>query len=149
MTTLACTVFFDRCHPRIEIAVIPIPDPPRLIPQPLPTSSSSGRQSLPVGLLTLASIPVLLACTIGGGALGAAVHPWLAIPAGIVGFSIGMGLTQGSIVMCGVVLAIFYGAVSFVFSGGLEMDNRSGSSLLAVIVAASILGVTYAAKNDR
>jgi len=129
--------------------VIPIPDPSRLIPRRLPTSSDSGRHSLPVGLLTLASIPVLLACTIGAGVLGAAVSPWLAIPAGFVGFCIGMGLTQQSIVICGLFEAIFYAAVAFVLTGGAETNGRNASTLLAAIVAAIILGITYAAKNER
>jgi hypothetical protein len=128
--------------------VIPIPDPSRLVPPRLPVYSSAGRHSFAVGLLALASFPVLLAFAIGAGALGAALSPWLAIPAGIIGLSIGMGLTQGPIVLCGVFEAIFYAAVAFVFTGGLETHNRDSSTILAAIVAAILLGLTYTARND-
>lgn len=129
--------------------MIHIPDPSRLVTHRLPMSSGSGRQSLPAGLLTLGSIPVLLVCIIGGGALGAAAIPWLAIPAGIAGFSTAMGLTQESIVVCGVVEAIFYGGIAFIFTGGLETHDRGTSTALAAVVAAMILGLTYVARNER
>lgn len=130
--------------------MIPIPDPSRLVPPRMPPSSSGGgRHSLPVGLLTLGSLPVLLAGTVGAGMLGAALSPWLAIPAGLIGFGIAMGLTQESIVVCGVVEAIFYAAITFLFSDGMVADQRDSSLILAGTVAAIILGLTYTARRER
>ncbi len=129
--------------------MIPIPDPSRLFPQRLPRSSGSGRHSIPVGLLTIASIPVFIASAIFAGLLAAAWSPWLGIPAGILGFSIGMGLTQESIVVCGITEAIFYSAVMFIFSGGLESADRTSPITGAAVVATTILCLTYAALKDR
>lgn len=130
--------------------MFPIPDPSRLFPRKSPPSAGSGRRSAISDLLALASFPMMLAGTIAAGALGAKLTPWLAIPAGFVGLALTMALLE-SLILCGIVEAVFYSAVTFVFSGGLDEANPRPNLIAAILVAALFLYATYSAwrKGDR
>ncbi len=121
--------------------MIPIPDPSRLLP-PRVAHKSYGPTSLSEGLLALAGIPMLLAFTVGLGAIGNNFSSWLTIPGGLLGFALAMGIIESTIV-CGVVEAIFYGGITFVFSGGMEKTEPGSSVAAAIVVAGVFLFATH------
>ena len=121
--------------------MFPIPDPSRLLP-PKVAPRSYGPTSLSEGLLALAGFPMLLAFTIGLGAIGNKFSSWLAIPAGLIGLGLSLGILESTIV-CGLVEAIFYGGITFLFSGGLEKSEPGSSVIGAIVVATVFLFATH------
>ena len=122
--------------------MFPIPDPSRLLPRKPSSPTSSGPSSLSEGLLALAGFPMILAFTIGLGAIGNKFSSWLAIPAGLLGFGLAMGIVESTII-CGLFEAVFYGGITFVFSGGLEKSEPGPSVIGAIAVAAAFVAATY------
>jgi len=124
--------------------MFPIPDPSRLIPRPAPPSTYSGRRSRGEDLLALGGIPLVFVSAYLGGALGAAISPWLLIPAGIVGLSIALAIMEYTLV-CGLVEAALYGTVAFFFSGGADSANPTPHLMFAGVVVVVFLWSTYSA----
>lgn len=130
--------------------MIPIPDPMRvLIPKWARLQESGHRSSLAQGLLTLGGIPIILAVTLGGGALAGKLSPWLCIPGGLVCLAFGAAIYQAPPVLLGIIEAIFYSGVTFVFSDGLERSDPAPSWVGAGIVAAAFLVATLSMRKDR
>lgn len=132
--------------------------PTDLIHRRLQFSGGVGRpDSIGETILTIGSIPLvlggLIAGALGGGALGAAVSPWLTYPAGFVGFFLAFGLVVGLVgnptVLCGIVEAVSYGGITLLL--GLEpKTDPTPAWISAGVVAALFLWATYSAwKKQR
>ena len=87
---------------------------------------------------------------IAGGSAAAALTPWLAIPGGILGMSLMIGLVGNLGLICGIVETLFYTGVTFVFSGGLEpMGDTSSAWIKAGVVTVLFSAATYSVWNSR
>jgi hypothetical protein len=131
--------------------MIPIPDPMRVLVPKWAHSHESGHRpsSLAQGLLTLGGIPIILAFTLGGGALAGKLSPWLCIPGGLMALVLGVAIYQAPPVLLGIIETIFYSGVTFVFSDGLERSDPAPSWVYAGIVAAAFLVATFFMRKDR
>src|ERR1700687_231005 len=99
--------------------MIPIPDPMRLLRPKWSQSRESGHgaSSWAQGLLTLGGIPIVLALTLGGGALAGKLSQWLCIPGGLLALGLGVAVCQSPPLLLGIIEVIFYSGTTFVFSG--------------------------------
>jgi hypothetical protein len=89
---------------------------------------------------------MIIVGAIAGGLLAARLHPWLGIPGGLVGLGLTIGLLGEGGLLCGVFETLFYSAVTFVFSGGLEPGADHGPAWLkAGVVAVVFIVATYSA----
>ena len=131
--------------------MFPIPDPSRLFPPKLPPSGGSDPRpgSLAKGLLVLGGAGILLAITIGGGALASALHPWLAIPGGLLGFGLGSAIMEAPLIFLGIIDALFYFGMTYLFSGGFERPDPAQSLIYAGIVALAFLWATFSARKEH
>jgi|SRR5579864_284314 len=131
--------------------------PTDLIPRRLQFSGGDGRpDSIGETILTFGSFPLILAGLIAGaygaGALGAAVSPWLAFPAGFIGVCVGGGLVGSLVgnptVLCGIVEAASYATITLLL--GLEpKTDPTPAWISAGVVAAFFLWATYSANRRR
>ena len=131
--------------------------PTDLIHRRLQSSGGVGRtDSIGETVLTIGAMPLILAGLIAGalgaGALGAAVSPWLAFPAGLIGLAVGGGLAIGlvgnSTVLCGLVEAASYAGLTLM----LKLEPKTDPTpawISAGVVAALFLWATYSAWKRR
>jgi hypothetical protein len=130
--------------------VIPLPDWTRLNPPRLPSGGGSNPNGRGEVLLALGAFPLVIVGAIAGGSAAAALTPWLAIPGGILGLSLMIGLVGNLGLICGIVETLFYTGVTFVFSGGLEpMGDTSSAWIKAGVVAVLFSAATYSVWNSR
>lgn len=125
--------------------MIPLPDPGRLFPPKQPPSGGSGSASLADGLLGLGNVGVLLVVTAGGGALAYAISPWLTIPGALLSFGLGMAVGEAPPLVLGVIEAVFYSFITYLFSGGFERPDPGHSLAYSAIVAAIFLCAAFLA----
>jgi hypothetical protein len=107
------------------------------------SSSDSRPEGLAQGLLILAAFPLMIGGALTAGAYAARLSPWLAIPGGFIGLMVTIGLLANGGVLCGIVEAICYSGIAFVWSGGIETSDHRPAWIPAAIVAALFLFATY------
>lgn len=128
-----------------------------LIRPRLSSTGDFGRtDSIGEKVLIIGAIPLIfagmVAGALGAGSLGAAVSPWLALPAGFLGLCVAVGLVGGLVgnptVLCGIVEAASYAGVTLLL--GLEpKTDPTPAWITAGIVAALFLWATYASWKRR
>jgi fructose-specific phosphotransferase system IIC component len=118
-----------------------IPSFDRLLPRKLP-SSYGRRDSLAEQLWTLGAIPVMIGCTVLAGFEAGRFWAWLAIPAGFLGLSLSYSLLFETVIIGGVLRAIFYSAAIYVFSDGFYRFDTA-PLVAAMIVGFLLLWATY------
>ncbi len=128
-----------------------VPDPSRLFPRRSLPIPSHSRVSLAAGLLGLGGfVLAIVGAAVAGGLAYNFLWHWLCVPAGLLGFSIMINVCgEGPVILSGIVQAIFYSGVTFVFTDGLERADPTPSWIGAVAVAALFLWAARAASRER
>lgn len=129
--------------------MFPIPDPWRLLPRPSSHGPASKPTSAAEGLLALGGAGMLLALAAGGGVLAYRLYAWLCVPAALLGLGIGMAIVEAPPIFTGIVEAVFYFCVTYVFSGGLDRPDPAWSWVYSGIVAAVFLWAAFSARKSR
>ena len=130
--------------------MFPIPDPSRLLPRKLTPQHGPAPGSSPAKkLITLGGCGIFLACAIGGGALANAFSSWLIIPGVLLGIGIGLGLNEISPIFLGIIEAIFYFCITYVFSDGLERPDPTYSWIYSGIMTGAFLWATFSVWKNR
>lgn len=81
--------------------------------------------------------------------MAASLWSWLAIPGGVIGLALMVGLLGEGGVLCGVIETLVYAGVTFVFTGGLERPDPAVSWLQAGVVAVVFILATWSAAKTR
>jgi tetratricopeptide (TPR) repeat protein len=100
-------------------------------------------------VLTLGAIVILFALAIGGGALAGSVSPWLAIPGGLLGFGIGMAISEAPPLILGTIEGLFYSFVTYVFTDGFDRREQAPSLAYAAITATVFGMATFSAWREE